>query len=325
MCDRWRKESSNELILPEIEGIFSSYRGFKVVGITRGEPTLRRDLADIMHIINMCQPKLKRMFLTTNGFLPEKCLHDVKEFLELQDEYGKKCLLTVLVSVDGPKCLHNHIRGVASAYERATTTLKCIVKLRENYNNLIVGDIATYSPFNYRFYDEVLEELNTLADKYGLENAVCVVWTGNLYDSVGLKFEWDYLEALPLKWASEIKKALRKYSSQLIDARCLFFDMAKPFVRNPKKQVIPCGGARIRYFMNPYGEIYPCVVWERKIGDLRANGYDLNAIFASEERKAIRKEIEEHKCPICFLTCELIPSMMASPLKTLWRKFWEWV
>ena len=93
--------------------------------------------------------------------------------------------------------------------------------------------------------------------------------------------------------------------------------MAKPFLDSPKKQVVPCGGASIRYYMNAYGDVFPCVIWDNKIGSLRNNGYDFTKLMDSQKRYEIRRQIENNKCPICLITCELIPSMMAHPFRTM--------
>ncbi len=312
MCSQWKlKPTRPELSLDEIDKVFRSYRNFKVVGITGGEPSLRDDLSQIALTIARSQKNLKRLFITTNGYLTDKIVAAVQDILAGLENTR---VLTVLVSLDGPEDIHNEVRGVPFAYEKATETFRALHDLKTTHK-FNLGLSVTYSPYNYiRFFD-VLDELKQFNEKYGAESVVCVTWTGNLWSKVD--WSWDYLNCLPV-WVPEIKSLIRLNPSVLARGRCVFYDLARPFLYNPKKQVVPCEGARIRYFLNAYGAVFPCVVWDRKIASVREMNYDFKAIIKSAARRKIRREIEKQRCPVCFLTCELIPAIMAHPVKTLW-------
>jgi len=132
------------------------------------------------------------------------------------------------------------------------------------------------------------------------------------------KFAQDHLYELA-RARSKIKDVLETSKSSLTKARCSFLNLIDIFLKNPRRQVIPCGAGRIRYYMNARGEVFPCVVWGQMIGSLRNVSYDFKSIFSSPQRLRARRMVEQNQCPICFLTCELIPSMMAHPLHTAWK------
>lgn len=314
MCDQWRQPSRDELTLAEIEKIFKSYDGFRIVGLTGGEPTLRKDLSEIAWSILLTQPHLKRLFLTTNGLDTRAVIDAVERILLAVPNHVR---FTTLVSVDGPRALHEQIRGIPGGYDKALDTIKALAALPRK-KNFKVGVLATYGPFNYLNYDVVLTELADLTDTFKLESGICVVWTGNLYRNAGASWQTPgYLLNLH-RWVPKMKKAIKSGPGHdLLEGRGLFFDLAAKFAQDPTRQVIPCSGARTRFFMDPEGRLFPCVVWDAQVADMRQAGYDLKAAFSCWRKKWIRRLVETNKCPICCVGCELIPSMMAHPAKML--------
>ena len=63
------KAKPDELTLPEIETLAQTFArsGTRKIRLTGGEPTLRRDLADIIAICR-AQPQIESVALTTNAF-----------------------------------------------------------------------------------------------------------------------------------------------------------------------------------------------------------------------------------------------------------------
>lgn len=316
ICDQWRQPARDELTLQEIEKIFKTYDDFRIVGLTGGEPTLRKDLPEIAWTILLTQKHLKRLFLTTNGLDTAAAVDAVERILSAVPD---RVTFTTLVSVDGPPVLHEKIRGIPGGYARTLDTIRALAALPRP-KNFKIGVLASYGPFNYRRYDAVLAELADLTDTFKLESGICVVWTGNLYRNTGASW-WipDYLKVLS-SWVPEMKKAIKsRPSHDLLEGRGLFFDLAARFAQDPTRQVIPCSGARTRFFMNAQGRLFPCVVWDAQVADLRQAGYDLKAAFRCPEKRRIRSLVKTNNCPVCCVGCELIPSMMAHPAKMLWK------
>jgi len=312
-----------ELKIGEIEEIFSSYRGFKVVGITGGEPFLREDLPEIVNIVVNTQSKLKSLFITTNGQLTETVLTKVKEIVGSLKAVDTSFDLTQLISIDGPSDLHDHIRGFAGAHDRALETIRLLSDLRTAHPSLHLGTVTCCSPFNIDRFGEVINHISELKKEYDLEPSFCVWFEGQLYRNVGKRKDMK-IEEFRKKLIDLIPqiKSVVKTDSLVSTGRSIFYDLLGLWLKNPSTQIVPCGAARIRYFLGPAGDVYPCTIFNHKIGNLRDYDSDLNRLFQSDSRKEARYLVEEEKCPICCNTCETIPAMMAKPVHTAakWTK-----
>jgi len=328
-CDVWRSHEElsemiqEELRIGEIEKIFSSYRGFNVIGITGGEPFLREGISEIINVIAKTQRKIKSLYITSNGQLTETILEKVKEILGNIESNDTSFDFTQLISIDGSKDLHDHVRGFAGAHDRAMETIRLLSDLRTAHQSFHLGTVTCCSPFNIDRFDEVINHISELKKEYDLEPSFCVWFEGQLYKNVG-KCEDIKVEEFRKKLIALIPqiKSVVKTDSLLSTGRSIFYDLLGLWLENPSTQIVPCGAARIRYFLGATGDVYPCTIFNHKIGNLRDYDFDLNRLFQSNSRKQTRYLVEEERCPICCNTCETIPAMMTKPIHTVaqWLK-----
>jgi len=322
-CSVWKyylkkpEKVREELTVEEIKRIFSSYKGFSIVGITGGEPYMRRDLADVLTAIASTQPKLKMLYITTNGQLPDVTEATLRAFMERHRGEGWRFKLIQLVSLDGPKEIHDRIRGIKGAYDRAMETIEAVHRLMDSYSNLEFGTVTVCSPYNINRIGEVFAEVERVVDEYGGEPSFCVWFVGQLYKNYELSRDVD-VEEFRRKLMACIPEAIRVVGrgSALTFGRKMFYVLLSEWLKNPGRQVLPCMAAKVRYFLDPYGNVYPCTISELRVGNLRELGYDFEALFESEGRRRVRQLVEAEKCPICCNTCETIPTMMAQPVRT---------
>jgi radical SAM protein with 4Fe4S-binding SPASM domain len=324
-CDIWKhyiknpKAIKEELTIEEIRKIFSSYGGLSIIGLSGGEPTLRNDLPEIVDIIENTQKNLKILFITTNGLMPKRTKTFVKQILENRERKGLKHRLTLLVSLDGPKKVTDRIRGIKGDYDKAIETIEALVDLRKKYKNFEIGTSTVCSPYNIDVFEDVLAEIKRVQEKYDLEPTFCVWFIGQLYKNIGTRkdIKLEEFRKKLIGYMPKIKEVVGGKHTILAQGRTVFYDFLSYWLNEPTHQVVPCGGARVRYFINPLGDVFPCTIYNMKIGNFRDFDYDWNKLIKSVERKKVRKLVCEEKCPICCNTCETIPAMMASPHATL--------
>jgi radical SAM protein with 4Fe4S-binding SPASM domain len=61
--------------------------------------------------------------------------------------------------------------------------------------------------------------------------------------------------------------------------------------------------------------VYPCTVFDRKLGNLRKNNYDLKKILVSEKAKKVKEEIIKEMCEQCWTPCEAHQMIVSNWLK----------
>jgi MoaA/NifB/PqqE/SkfB family radical SAM enzyme len=146
-CEWWKHqipELSTKKALNAIDAVCSL--GIPFFDLSGGEPLLRQDLLILAKRVasHGCL-----VSMNTNGtLLTKNNVFDVANHFD-----------TVVVSLDGPKEIHDKIRGVPGTYEKAT---KAIQLLRKKGVKTGVNSVAT--PWNIDILPEFIEELHCFTD-----------------------------------------------------------------------------------------------------------------------------------------------------------------
>jgi len=131
-----------ELSIESLTNFINDVKGFApMISITTTEPLLYENLRPFCKIIKNSGSKLS---ITTNGYL----LKDEAEFLSSYAD-------SIWVSLDGPKSVHNEIRGVKDSFEKAYLGIE---KIRE-CKGPKVNINYTISDENYRVLEEFYNEV----------------------------------------------------------------------------------------------------------------------------------------------------------------------
>ena len=73
-----------------------------------------------------------------------------------------------------------------------------------------------------------------------------------------------------------------------------------------------CHALSASCFVDSWGNVFPCTIYDRKLGSLRDVGYDLRRIWSSDLAVRTQKEIWEYDCPQCWTPCEAYQSIMGN-------------
>ena len=80
---------------------------------------------------------------------------------------------------------------------------------------------------------------------------------------------------------------------------------------------IRCAALLSTVYLSEKGEVYPCTIWDRPLGNVRTTGFALMPIIEAARRNGVRKAIAEQKCPNCWSPCEAYSAIAASPVRSL--------
>ncbi len=298
-CDIWKnyvKDKSllkKELSTGDIQAVFSQFKHLRSVGITGGEPFLRNDLAEIVSAI-----KADSITISTNGLMPERIVEFTKKMIKIG--YIKE--LGVSVSIDAVGKLNNKVRGIPNSYEKSLKTIKLLKELQKRNKKIVIGISNTISKANI---NDVLK-VHSLAKKLGVIFSTRVAQSSGLfYNNVSSKVFIDE------KDIPEVKKIFQFLLKE--QPRNLFYRYyLTKFLGNPNKQPIQCFSGFNSFFIDTYGDLYPCIMLNNKLGNLKKK--NLKQLLNSDEAKKIKKYIKEGKCS-CWTDCEALNSIYSNPIE----------
>jgi MoaA/NifB/PqqE/SkfB family radical SAM enzyme len=66
-------------------------------------------------------------------------------------------------------------------------------------------------------------------------------------------------------------------------------------------------------FLDPHGDVYPCIVVGDRLGNVRES--TLEEIWSSTEAKEARTKIKKGRCPGCWVECEAYRDILRDRLR----------
>jgi len=311
MCNIWNKNGSEpELTTGEIERIFKRNNFFSWVNISGGEIFLRPDIVDIIKTVLATNKNLYLLDFPTNGFMTDTILQSVSRILKYRPER-----LMITVSLDGPLDLHNELRGHRESWQKVIETFTGLRKLGERNKNMQVYFGFTIMPQNMR----------TLNDAFlAVKSRIPYITHDDFHINIAHDSEHYYenkdqgfcAESEALEYLSDFVKH-RKYSlhpTYVLERK--YQKLSRDYFLN-KKIPMACKALSSSCFLDPYGNIFPCSIYDKKIGNLKEYDFDIKKLWNSEMAIKVQKEVEHGNCPQCWTPCEAYQTLLGN-LRSWW-------
>jgi len=312
-CNIWSKNSRNELSLKEIEKFSKKTDFFSWFNLTGGEPFLRKDLVSVVNAFFNNSPNFLFLNLTTNGLLPDLIKERVQEILSLNLP-----MTVVVVSLDGPKEIHDFIRGASGSWDKAIETYQLLRELSEESKNFQTFLGYTFSSFNLGKVEETFSSVKELIPEIKSKDFHFNLfhfskhYYSNVNNSQNLT-QAEYKKGLinDLQDIERIKKGSFPRPIQFLEKK--YVHLAKKFVET-NKTPLSCKAIQTSCFIDPEGNVYPCTIYAKNLGNLRNFDYDLRKILKLDFVSKLTKEIENLKCPNCWTPCEAYQTILGNLL-----------
>jgi MoaA/NifB/PqqE/SkfB family radical SAM enzyme/polysaccharide pyruvyl transferase WcaK-like protein len=151
MCDIWKRKRDHEISPAELRAVLSDrlFQQVTYVGISGGEPTLRRDLVEIVTAMIEQLPKLTGFCIITNAIRSKRVIEAAQEVAAVARRHRQA--FSVVVSVDGVGASHDANRGVVGNFD---SVVQVIETLKANGIPVSIG--CTLTPVNAYDADDVL-------------------------------------------------------------------------------------------------------------------------------------------------------------------------
>jgi MoaA/NifB/PqqE/SkfB family radical SAM enzyme len=264
-----------------------------------GEPFLRRDLPELARAFG--RHGLRHLAIPTNGLVEERQHEAVDAILAANpDTY-----LSVAVSFDGPPQIHDSIRQVPGGHARAMASVRALKEqARGHRGRMGVGVLLTLTSENQHVLAAHMEEL---VEALAPDNV-----TLNL--ARGTAMEPHMLQVEPARYAELVAAKKR-----LMDAgRLPYFDFplarlavardrlmyarVERLARGQREPHLPCTAGSLSAVVFESGEVHPCEILGRSLGNLNDVGWDLSKLWRTGAANDLRRDIARTRCA-CTWEC----------------------
>jgi radical SAM protein with 4Fe4S-binding SPASM domain len=296
MCGIWESptEPEKEIKAKELEILPK----LKFANITGGEPFLRDDLEDIVEVLFT---KVPRIVISTSGYWTEKTIKLAERFPNIG----------IRVSIEGMEQTNNFLRGREDGYERGLKTLKLLHEMR-------VKDIGFGQTLSNHNSNDLIP-LYKLGRTMNFEFATAAFHNGYYFH----KFDNQISNKDELcKNIGELINCLLKEKKPKSWFRAYFNHGLINYIKG-NKRLLPCEAGTANFFIDPYGEVYPCNAleekyWKKSMGNIR-EGKSFNEIWNSPEASEVRKCVKN-----CSKNCWMMGTVAPVMKKYVW-KVMPWV
>jgi len=245
----WKDNSAkNELTLEEIKRIYleAKEEGFLISILWGGEPTLRKDITDIIKFAKH-EANFAFIGMVTNGFLIPKRISEFGDDLDL-----------ILMSLDSPiREEHDKIRSLPGLYDNIMESIKII---RRDYPLISLQFSFSISKYNIHRVDEMI----ALGDKLEVPIAFNVINTIRHYSYGDLDEKGEH-SARDQEISNAFSRILeaKRNGSHILNSEMYL----KHFIEGKKHY--RCHTRKVFMYVNSNGDIEDCLRLDKPIANLR--------------------------------------------------------
>ena len=290
-CNVWQRPI-DDLTVEEYDKIFGSIgRGVYWFTFSGGEPTLRKDLPEIVEAAyRHCRPGI--INIPTNGIQDKIIPGRIEGVLRA----APASEVIINLSLDGVGEKHDSIRGVKGNFERAMRTYAGLKALKGRYNNLTLGVHTVISNFNVDEFDNIYAFVR---DELKPDSHISEIAEERVeLDTVGMGITPPIQRYQPV--IEHLQEGIRKAEfngvSRITQAfRDRYYDLVKRTLVE-KRQVIPCLAGVASAQIAPNGDVWACCVRAESVGNLREYNYDFRAVWNTTRANELRRSIKAGEC-----------------------------
>ena len=286
MCNIWQQKFDYQITPSELEKALSNPLFSEVisVGVNGGEPTLRKDLPDLVDILFQKLPKLSGISLITNSLNASQVIERITEIGQVIKSYNGN--LDVMVSLDGVGEVHDKVRGRKGNFENAVKVIDFI------QNNELVSSCrlgCTVIKENIYDVDDLLEFAlsKNIYIKYRLGIPHQRLYSKHVVEPFDLTFEEKY------HFAVFLENLIRFYEES--ESQVFFYQSLIGQLIYQKARSAGCDWQHRGATLSARGELLYCAVESKTLGS--AISEDAERLYFDNSQHLT--EIVKNKCDTC--------------------------
>jgi MoaA/NifB/PqqE/SkfB family radical SAM enzyme len=306
-----------DLTFAQLEKVSQTMPPITDLWLSGGEPTLRRDLSDVIDLF-VSNNGVDRIIIPTNGLIKSRVYDVVDRALG----NNPKIDLYLNIALDGYGETHDRIRGVPGNWEKALACIESLYPLKEKYTDRFRLNVNTVVCAENYTEIEMLSEF--MWDNYRLDGQYFNIIRGETL--VGEQIKQVPPEVLPAMYA-HVSKLTKRYGERMFAAD----DAGKRFVKTsvyagtiithyrtqhenfqqPTAWPFPCTAGETTAVIDYNGDVRACELRE-KFASLADFDFDFGALWSASERQAELSAIDGGKACWCTHVCFIHDSMRHS-------------
>lgn len=284
MCNIWKYPTNRDEEITASD--LRSLPPLKFINLTGGEPFVREDLPEI---VEECFRHTKRIVISTSGWFDDRVIELAKRFPDIG----------IRISIEGLRQKNDELRGREGGFDKGYNTL---IKLKE----MGVKDIGFGCTVSNNNSTDMLD-LYELSRKLGLEFA-----TAAFHNSFYFHKD-DNVITNRNRVCDDFKELIRRQLSEPHPKAWFraWFNMGLINYIEGNRRMLPCEAGSANFFIDPWGEIYPCNgmeerFWMESMGNIRHTPF--MQIWGSEQARKVREKVAS--CPKnCWMVGTASPVM----------------
>ena len=306
-----------DMTFAQIEKVSQTMPAITDLWLSGGEPTLRRDLSQIIDMF-VTRNRVKRVIIPTNALIKTRVYEVVER--ALGNNAGLDLYLNI--ALDGYGETHDRIRGVPGNWEKALDCIRCLYPLKDRFTDRFRLNVNTVVCAENYAEIEVLSEY--MWENFRLDGQYFNIIRGETL--VGEAIKQIPPESLPGIY-THVSKLTRRYGDRMFADD----EASRRFVKN----IAYVGAITTHYrtqhqnFQQSVAWPFPCTAGETAVvidynGDVRAcelrekfatlgdYDYDFDALWTARERQQELNAIDGGKACWCTHVCFIHDSMRHS-------------
>jgi Fe-coproporphyrin III synthase len=331
-CEIWKVKDTPgaldaELSLDEVRAVARANPFLQWIDFTGGEPTDRADFVPVIQAFAEACPDLLLVHFPTNGIATRR-IHEAV----IQLRRTVRARLVVSVSIDGPPELNDRLRGIRNDFDHAIDTFAAVRAEIGGENTYVGMTLHGHQASCGRTTTELVEDTFAAVNGALARRKTAGLGWGGLHLNIP-HFSQHYYGNRPSEakdgfggaaHRTEIAAALAAAAAQPKAGLSLAMRAIERTYRAEAQRYLATGHTRIACsallstaYLSEKGEVYPCSIWDKPLGNVRTTGYALMPIIEEARRAGVRRAVAAGRCPNCWTPCEAYPSILASPVKAL--------
>ncbi len=330
-CDIWKVKDrpgglDGELSLDEVRRFAAANPYWQWIDFTGGEPTDRPDFAEVVKAFAETSPHLLLVHFPTNGIATKRIVSVVSEL-----KASLRARLVVTVSIDGPPEVNDRLRGIRNDFAHAINTFAETRRLLGSENVYVGMTLHGHSGSGGITTAKLVERTHAAVnDALTAKGEAPIDWS-SLHLNIPHFSSHYYGNAARAEengfggpaHRAEIAAALRLAAERSAGQGPLSMRAVERIYRADAARYLATGGTSIpcsallsTAYLSEKGQVYPCTIWDKPLGNIRENAFDLLPILRAARADGTREAVRRGDCPRCWTPCEAYPAIGAAPLRS---------